>query len=93
MQEFPPLDFSDKILFIYKSNSENDIALESPQLLLLGGRYFLVGRVPDGGSSNDWLAGLTSYVAWDEIEEFIVFDSLEDFFTRLSQSWSDSQLQ
>jgi hypothetical protein len=92
VQAHAALDLSNKVVFVYKANSDNDIALENPRTVMLNDRYFLVGSVPDGGSSNNWLAGLTTYVAWDQIEEFVVFDSLEDYFERLSMAWTDRQL-
>lgn len=93
MQEKPTLDLSDKIVFVYKANGDNDVALVNPHIELHHGRYFLAGKVADGGSSNDWLTGLTTYVAWDQIEEFILFDSMEEFFDRLSRSWAEKNLQ
>jgi len=92
VQAHATLDLSNKVVFVYKANSDNDIALENPRTVMLNDRYFLVGNVPDGGSSNNWLAGLTTYVAWDQIEEFVVFDSLDDYFERLSMAWTDRQL-
>ena len=93
MNELPDIDLSDKIVFIYKANSNNDVALQYPRVEQLHGRTFLVGRVPDGGSANDWLAGLVTHVGWDQIEEFVVFDSLEDFYERLSRGWREQNLQ
>ena len=93
MQSQNTLDLSQKIVFIYKANGENDVALEYPRTEFHNGRYFLVGRVPEGGSSNDWLSGLTTYVAWDQIEEFVVFESIEDYFSRISMAWTDKKLQ
>jgi hypothetical protein len=89
----PYLDLRDKIIHIYKVNRENDVALQDARIEMHHGRFFLVGLVPDGGSANDWLAGLTTYVSWDQIEEFVVFDSLEEYHRRLSLAWSDNQLQ
>ncbi len=87
------LNFAGKVVFIYKANRENDVALENPRIEIHNGRTFLVGIIPDGGSANDWMSGLTAYVAWDQIEELVIFDSIEDYFSRLSQSWIDQQLQ
>lgn len=89
----PSLDISNKIVFIYKIRSSNDVALLNPRFEIHFDRVFLVGVVPDGGSASDWLSGLTTYVAWDEVEEFVIFDSLEEYYSRLSRTWSNATMQ
>ena len=93
MNDIPTLDLSNKIVFIYKVNSQNDISLQDPTFEMHNGKLFLVGEVPDGGSANDWLSGLKVYVAWDQVEEFIIFDSIKECHARLSKAWSDKKLQ
>ncbi len=86
-------DLTGKIVLIYKTNSEHDIALQDPSFEMHNEKLFLVGIVPDGGSANDWLSGLKTHVAWDLIGEFVIFDSLEEYHARLSRAWSDKSWQ
>ena len=44
-----------------------------------GGRLFLVGPVPHGASKNNWCDGLPSAVAWDQVTDYLVFDSAEHY--------------
>lgn len=86
-------DLTDKIVYLYQENREHELTLQNPTFEAHNGRLFLVGEIPEGGSANDWLAGLKAYVSWDHVQEFIVFNSLEDYYARLSRGWSDERLQ
>jgi hypothetical protein len=86
-------DLSDKIVCLYQENREHELTIQNAVFEEHNGRLFLVGDVPEGGSANDWLSGLKAYVSWDHVQEFIVFDSLEEYFARLSRGWSDERLQ
>jgi hypothetical protein len=87
------LDLSDKVVYIYQINKDHEVTLQNPNFEEHNGKLFLVGTIPDGGSSNDWLSGLKAYVSWTHITEIIVFDSLEDYLDRLSRGWNKEQFQ
>jgi hypothetical protein len=57
--------------------------LEHPRWETQGGRLFLVGIVPLGGSANDWCSGIASAVAWDKVTDYLVFDSAAEYAERL----------
>lgn len=89
----PTPDLSNKIVYLYQENREHELTIQNPVFEEHNGRLFLVGEIPEGGSANDWLSGLKAYVSWDHVQEFIVFDSLEEYFARLSRGWSEERLQ
>jgi hypothetical protein len=82
-----------KIVYVYQQNREHEVVLQDAGFEEHNGRFFLTGVVPEGCSENDWLMDLKVYVAWDWVQEFIVFDSLEEYYARLARAWSDHQLQ
>jgi hypothetical protein len=86
-------DFSSKVVYVQQIQRDHGVALENPSFEIHDERLFLVGTIPEGGSANDWLAGLVSYIAWDYIQEIVVFDSMEDYINRLSRGWIDERLQ
>ena len=48
-----------------------------------GGRLFLVGTSqPPDRSLNDWTDGVRRAVAWDAVDEYLLFQSPEDFYSR-----------
>jgi hypothetical protein len=48
-----------------------------------GGRLFLVGTVPKKASQDDWMEGLSCAIAWDTVQDYVVFQSIDDYLTRL----------
>jgi hypothetical protein len=86
-------DFSGKIVYLYQENRDHEVTLQNARFVELNGRLFLAGEIPEGGSANDWLAGLTAYVSWEHVQEFIVFDSIEEYYARLSRGWSEERMQ
>ncbi len=93
MEDKKSLNLSNKVVLIYKINSQHEVTLYSPTFEKHNERLFLVGNVSEGGSANDWMAGIKTYVAWDQIEEFSVFDSKEEYLSRLQQGSFDKTLQ
>ena len=76
-------DFSSKVLSVFIAGEDDGRCLERPKWATQGGRLFLVGAVPRGGSANDWCEGIPSAVAWDQITDYLVFDSVEQYLERL----------
>lgn len=90
MMEMATPDFSNKIVLLYLENRDHETTIEAPVFEVHSGRLFLVGRVPNGGSQNDWLAGLEVFIAWDQVQEVVVFDSLEDYYARVAMAWNEN---
>lgn len=96
MQKQTPLpDLAGKVVVLYLANRnfEHVVVMENPDFTMQGGRLFLSGEIPDGVSPNDWAAGIVSSVAWDRVEEYLVFNSLEDYLSRATVAMDDSMLQ
>ena len=83
-------DLTGKIVLLYLAHRDHETTIEAPVFEVHSGRLFLAGRVPNGGSQNDWLAGLKVYIAWDQVQEVVVFDSLDDYYDRVALAWNDS---
>ncbi len=77
-------DFTDKLVSVGLHGEDEGRPLLHPRWELQGGRLSLVGTVPHGGSSGDWCEGLTNAVAWDEVTDYLVFDSAEHYCQRLA---------
>ena len=84
-------DFKNKTVLFRMINVEIDTTIENPMFEMLSGRLFVTGRMTEGSSQNDWLAGLVTSLAWDCVQGYVVFDSLEDYLARASLAWSDKQ--
>ena len=72
-------DFSGKLLLVYTSKSRQPAVLEDVRFEMQGGRLFLLGHYP---KSFEWLANVPAAVAWGEVAEYLVFDSLADYEQR-----------
>lgn len=57
--------------------------IANPKWERQGGRLFLVGTVPRKGSQDDWMYGLPTAIAWDRVQDYVVFVSPEDYLQRL----------
>src|SRR5687767_4972081 len=85
-------DFNGKVVTFYCVNEppEGAVALISPTFDTQGGRLFVLGKIaPD--QPGHWDDGLQSAVAWDQVNNYVVFDSLEDFRTRLAAFYARSK--
>ena len=79
----PLPDFSRKLVSVSLAGEDDGRAVECPQWEMQGGRLFLVGTVPRGGSTRDWCEGVVSAVAWDQVTDYLVFDSVDHYRERL----------
>ncbi len=77
-------DFTNKVISVSIAGEEDGRCIENPRWETQGGRLFLVGSVPRGGSTNDWCDGIPSAVAWDQVTDYLVFDSAEHYLLRLA---------
>ncbi|MDD2603237.1 MAG: hypothetical protein RBR20_11980 [Desulfobacterales bacterium] len=88
-------DLSNKIVLIYLTNQcdEHNVVLEHPHFEQQGDKMFIVGVFAEGTTANDWATGIPTAVAWDNVEQYLVFDSLEDYFYRISLANENQTLQ
>lgn len=88
-------DFDDKIVLFYLTGRSDDqtVVLAQASFANLGGRIYVVGEIADGTTANDWAAGIQTGVAWDQVEQYFVFDSLDHYFTHISLGWDEKTLQ
>ena len=77
-------DFTKKVVVLSWMTTDGSRSLAYPRWERQGGRLFLVGAVPAGGSRNDWLKGGEAAVAWEMVSDYLVFDSLADYQKRRS---------
>ena len=64
-------------------NEDTGQLIRSPQFESQGGRLFLVGTVPEDASQDNWMEDLPCAIAWDTVQDYVVFDSMSDYLTRL----------
>jgi hypothetical protein len=73
---------TNKVVSVSIAGDDDGRCLEHPRWETQGGRLFLLGTVPHGASTNDWCAGLPSAVAWDQVTDYLVFESPERYLER-----------
>ena len=76
-------DFSNKVVSVSFAAADDTHAIQHPRWETQGGRLFLVGTIPRGGSTRDWVEGIVCAVAWDEVSDYLLFDSAEEYRARL----------
>ena len=76
--------FDGKVISVVCENEETGQLIFSPKFESQGGRLFIVGTVPRESSRDNWIEGLTTAIAWDTVQDYVVFESMEDFIKRLS---------
>ncbi len=75
-------NFTKKVVVLSFPTTDGSRTLAYPRWEKQGGRLFLIGAVPVGGSRNDWLKGGEAAVAWEMVSDYLVFHSLEDYHKR-----------
>jgi len=88
-------DFTGKIVLIYLSNrsDEYNVVLQHAALENQAGKIFIVGEFAEGTTASDWAAGIRTAVSWDNVEQYLVFESLEEYYNRMSVGWDDRTVQ
>ena len=98
-QTFPPdslPDVHDKVVLIYQIGSrdpQSNSSVVHPRFEMQSGRLFLCGEPAPGDTPNDWIVGCRLCLAWDTIETYIVFESIEDYAQRVHQGRSTTSVQ
>ncbi|MFW5640507.1 MAG: hypothetical protein ACOC0H_05025 [Thermodesulfobacteriota bacterium] len=78
----------DKIVLLYLKNRSLDdaVLLREARFDIQADRVFIVGRFCEGATANDWATDVGTAISWDAVEQYLIFDSLEDYFSRASQA-------
>ncbi len=76
-------DFAGKAVSFVLIGEDNSRLLVDPRFESQAGRLFVIGTSPPGASKGDWTAGLDEVLAWDRVQEYIVFESADHYFERL----------
>ena len=77
-------NFKGKMVSILSEGEVTPSLIADTHFEIQAGRLFLVGTIPKGGSTGDWVAGLSCAVAWETVQEYIVFESAEDYAKRVA---------
>ena len=94
MTQAPPdslPDFRNKVVLVYhvgalsRDSQINSAVIES-YFEMQGGRLFLCGESAPGATPNDGIVGCKLCLAWETVEAYVVFDSLEDYHRRVRQA-------
>ena len=78
------LPFTGKAISIVLIGEDESKLIIHPHLEVQGGKMFLVGIIPPGGSRRHWVDGLPIAYAWDRVQEYIVFNSVKHHAERLA---------
>ncbi len=86
MESLP--DFHGKLVVFYIANApdalQDGAVLEYVSFKNYGGKLFVVGRVPEIDAENgDWIANLQGGIAWDAVTSYLIFDSRENYLSRM----------
>lgn len=79
-------NFNGKILSIELQEDSTNYDLISPFFEMQGNRLFLIGEIPKGATDSNWTKGKTFALAWERVDHYIIFDSLEDYQKRIKIS-------
>lgn len=75
-------NFGGKCLYLLLMGNDKPKVITEPEFLTQGGRLFLSGIVPDYPDRKVWAEGCRCALAWDQVQAYMVFDSLEDLWNR-----------
>lgn len=76
-------DYESCVLSLHLRGSDGAVRMVAPGWQLIGGRLFLVGRTADSLGRVDALAGCENAVAWDQVDDFLIFKSVDEYQRRL----------
>lgn len=78
--------FAGKVLSVVCAGEDTGQLISNPAFEEQGERLFLVGVVPKDSSRDNWMEGLPCAVAWETVQDYVVFASMDDYLTRLHPS-------
>jgi hypothetical protein len=88
-------EFQNKVILLYLHNRPDDhnVVLQDASMESQAGRMFIVGEFAEGTTANDWATGVRTAVAWDCVEQYLIFDTIENYFERISMGWESKTVQ
>ena len=89
-------DLRGKVVLVYHAGTRDphiSSAVVDPKFEMQGGRLFLCGEPAPGDTPNDWIVGCKLCLAWDTVETYIVFESVEDYAQRAERGRSTTPVQ
>ena len=75
--------FAGKVLSVVCAGEDTGQLIYNPLFQEQGGRLFVVGTVPKEASRDNWMEGLTCAIAWETVQDYVVFESIDDYLGRL----------
>ncbi len=73
-------DFCGKLVVFYMLDRANrSYMLEDASFEIQAGRLFVVGKVSNEYDDDVWAKGTTACIAWDCVEQYLVFDSAAQY--------------
>ncbi len=90
------MDRKDSLLDLFEgklvsfSSAQDTLAIKNINLKRLEGRLFIVGLVPKGATTNNWAADRACAIAWDQVIDYMIFDSETQYLELMAKSGSDS---
>ncbi|NVK58383.1 MAG: hypothetical protein HWE26_22590 [Alteromonadaceae bacterium] len=79
-------NFEGKCLSLRLIDSEVSHDLFSPTFELQAGRLFLIGTIPEEATDSGWDANKIGAVLWEQVRNYVVFDSLEAYKEAVAKS-------
>ncbi|GLQ31363.1 hypothetical protein [Litoribrevibacter albus] len=70
------------------SSVSETLAMKDISFQTIQDRLFVVGRIPLGATSKDSALNNTCAIAWNSVQDFLVFDSEQDYFMWIEASES-----
>lgn len=78
-------NFEGRVLSVLCQHENTSQLLADVVFKKYAGRVFLVGNVPEQASQDNWTANLPSAIAWDSVQDYVIFDSVSDYQKRLNR--------
>ena len=82
MKKYLP-QFTGKVLSVLCAGEDTGQLIYDPSFQEQGGRLFMIGTVPKEASRDNWMEGLPCAIAWDTVQDYVVFASMDDYIARL----------
>lgn len=76
------MNIKGKTVSIVCQGEEESQTLHDIDIRKIGSLEFIVGKIPAGQTTNDWLAGATGMAPLNKIVDIVVFDGAEDYARR-----------
>jgi len=92
-EKLPDLKGKAVLVYFIGRRDQDGTVIQRPSFERQGGRLFLCETVLEGTTVNDWILGIKTYVAWEQIEEYLVFDSAEDYHSRVEKGRAPTSVQ